>query len=143
AALIKAQVGVEAIHIDVQNWDTHANQGPNDGTLLGLMQDFAGSLGAFHADIFSGSVTNVTVVALSEFGRRVIENASHGTDHGHGGVMFAMGANIAGGQVLTQWPGLATGQLYQGQDLQVTIDYRDVLAEIIATRLNNPDLSDI
>ena len=140
AALIKAQVGVEAIHVDIGGWDTHNQEGPVDGHLASVMRDFAGSVGAFHADVFSGAVTNVTLVAVSEFGRNVRENASRGTDHGHGNVMFALGGGIAGGRVLSKWPGLHSDKLYQGQDLQVTTDYRDILAEIVAKRLNNADL---
>ena len=82
----------------------------------------------------------VTVVVMSEFGRVARENGSQGTDHGHGNVMFVMGGGIRGGRVLTQWPGLAPGQLYQNQDLHVTIDYRDILAEIVQRRLVNSNL---
>ena len=53
--------------------------------------------------------------------------------------MLALGGGIAGGRVLTEWPGLQPEQLYQGQDLEITIDYRDVLTEIITRRLGNPD----
>ena len=140
AALIKAQVGVEAIHVDLGGWDTHTNEGPVGGQMAQVMGNFAGSLAAFHLDLFSGTNTNVTVVAVSEFGRNVRENASKGTDHGHGNVMFVLGGHIAGGRVLSQWPGLSAAKLYQGQDLQVTIDHRDILAEIVSRRLGNSDL---
>ena len=85
-------------------------------------------------------MNNVTLVAMSEFGRVARENASQGTDHGHGNAMFVMGGGMRGGRVLTQWPGLAAGQLYQNQDLQVTIDYRDILAETVLRRLGNTNL---
>jgi uncharacterized protein (DUF1501 family) len=78
---------------------------------------------------------------VSEFGRNVRENGSQGTDHGRGAVMFAMGKGIAGGRVLTKnWPGLARENLEAGQDLRVTVDYRDILAEIVQNRLANPSL---
>ncbi len=141
AALIKAQVGVEAIHVDIGGWDTHVNEGPANGYLAGNMSNFAQTLGAFHTDMFYNTTPNLTLVGVSEFGRNVAENYSQGTDHGHGNVMFVMGGHIAGGQVLTNWPGLQDGELYQGQDLQVTIDYRDILAEIVAKRLMNNNLS--
>ena len=140
AALIKAQVGVEAIHIDLGGWDTHTFAGPIDGHLAQVMGDLAATLAAFHADIFSGTVTNVTVVAVSEFGRNARENASKGTDHGHGNAMFVMGGHIAGGRVLSKWPGLSKEKLYQGQDLQVTTDHRDILAEVVAKRLGSSNL---
>jgi uncharacterized protein (DUF1501 family) len=143
AALIKAEVGVEAVQVDVEGWDTHADQGTLDGMLHMLMQDFSSGLSAFHTDIMAGRVTNVTVVVLTEFGRVVRENGSKGTDHGHGTAMFVLGKNIAGGRVLAKWPGLDAGQLYENQDLMVTTDYRDILAEILQNRLGNTSLAEV
>lgn len=80
------------------------------------------------------------MVVQSEFGRRLKENASHGTDHGHGNVMLVMGGGVNGGQVYGEWPGLQGEQLYDGQDLAVATDYRRVFGEIIERRLNNPNL---
>lgn len=141
AALIRADVGVEAIQIDVSGWDTHNAQGPATGGMATTMRTLADALAAFHADMSGASrLGRVTVVVMSEFGRRALENGSQGTDHGHGNVMFVLGGSATGGRVLTQWPGLAAGQLYQNQDLQVTIDYRDILAEIVARRLGNSQL---
>ena len=144
AALIAANIGVEAIHIDVQSWDTHNNHGILVGTMATLMDSLARGLAAFHADIFTRGI-NVTVAVMSEFGRVVAQNGSAGTDHGHGNCMFFIGQNIIGGRVLSKasmggpdgWPGLSTAQLYQNQDLKVTIDHRDLLAEIVSKRLNN------
>jgi uncharacterized protein (DUF1501 family) len=143
AALIKADIGVEAVQLDLGGWDTHANQDPLDGSMFNTMQNLAGSLGAFHADVIaSGLAQNVTVVVLSEFGRNVRQNGSQGTDHGRGNCMFAMGRNINGGQVLVNnWPGLARENLERGQDLKVTIDHRDILAEIVRNRLANANVS--
>ncbi len=141
AALIKADVGVEAVAIDVSGWDTHNNQGVfTGGTMFTLMDNLSKGLGAFHLDMFSGNGRNVTVVVMSEFGRRPAENGSLGCDHGHGNVMMILGNHIAGGRVLTQWPGLAPGQLFEGRDLDVTTDFRDILAEIVQKRLGNMDL---
>jgi uncharacterized protein (DUF1501 family) len=84
---------------------------------------------------------NVTLVAMSEFGRNVRENGNAGTDHGRGGAMFVMGKNISGGRVLTKnWQPLARENLQDGQDVKVTIDHRDILAEIVQNRLSNPNL---
>ena len=105
------------------------------------MQQFAQAIAAFYVDmVYANKINNVTLVATSEFGRVARENASQGTDHGHGNAMFVMGGQVRGGRVLTQWPGLADGQLYQNQDLQVTIDYRDILAETVLRRLGNTNL---
>ena len=141
AALIKADIGIEAVQVDVGGWDTHQQQDPNAGSMFRTMLDIASALGAFWADVMQGARDhNVTVVALSEFGRNVRQNGSDGTDHGRGSAMFVMGKQIAGGRVLTNsWPGLARENLESGQDLKVTLDHRDVLAEIVAQRLGNPN----
>ncbi|GMW00948.1 MAG: hypothetical protein AMXMBFR84_20850 [Candidatus Hydrogenedentota bacterium] len=143
AALIKAQAGVEAISVDLGGWDTHSGQGPISGPMANLMGEFAETLAAFHADVIQGGFANVTVLVMSEFGRMAPENASEGTDHGHGNCMVLMGGSILGGRVLSNWPGLGAAELYQGQDLDVTIDYRDIVAEIVSKRLGNPNLADI
>lgn len=142
AALIKSDVGIEAVQVDLGGWDTHQQQDPNAGSMYRTMLDFANSLGAFWADVIQGPRNvNVTVVAISEFGRNVRQNGSDGTDHGRASAMFVLGKAIAGGRVLTNnWPGLARESLESGQDLKVTLDHRDVLAEVVAKRLGNPSL---
>jgi uncharacterized protein (DUF1501 family) len=142
AALIKADIGIEAAQVDIGGWDTHSSQDPMAGSMYRTMQDFSNSLAAFYLDVISTATTNgVTAVAVSEFGRNARENGSNGTDHGRGTAMFAMGKNIAGGRVMVNnWPGLATANLENGQDLKVTIDYRDILAEIVQNRLGSTNL---
>ena len=143
AALIKANVGIEAAQVDIGGWDTHSAQNPLNGSMFRTMEDFSGSLAAFYADVVATGYT-VTVIAMSEFGRNVRENGSNGTDHGRATTLFAMGKGIAGGRVLTKnWiPNmLAHENLEAGQDLRVTLDYRDVLSEIVQRRLQNPNLS--
>jgi uncharacterized protein (DUF1501 family) len=141
AALIRADVGVEAVQIDIGGWDTHSAQGPLTGGMSFTMTQLAQALAAFHVDMNASSrMGRITVVAMSEFGRVARENASQGTDHGHGNVMLVMGGAVRGGRVMSVWPGLAPGQLYENQDLHVTIDYRDILAEVVLRRLNNTNL---
>lgn len=142
AALIKADIGVEAVHLDIGGWDTHTQQDPVGGSMSQTMTQLSGALGAFWQDcIATGLTQNVTVVVVSEFGRNVRENGSRGTDHGRGTAMFAMGRGIAGGRVLTNnWRPLAQENLVDRQDLPVSIDHRDVLAEIVQNRLGNANL---
>ncbi len=140
AALIKANIGVEAVAIDLDGWDTHDTQGNLNGWMMYLMQDLAEGLAAFRKDIKASNRKDVVTVAVSEFGRNVFENGSRGTDHGYGGLMLAMGDSINGGQVLTKWPGLNKNQLYEDQDLKITIDYRDILAEILSRRMGNSNV---
>ncbi len=141
AALIKADIGVEAVSIDLGGWDTHDNQGSVDGWMSSLMGTFAMGMNALHRDLSKRK--NVIVVAMSEFGRNAFENGSAGTDHGHASVMFVMGKNVAGGRVMTDWPGLEPEQLFEDQDLAITTDYRDILTEILTKRAGNPDFSTI
>lgn len=143
AALIKADIGVEALHLDIGGWDTHTQQDPLAGSMAARMTELSGALSNFWKDVIaSGLSQNVTVVVLSEFGRNVKENGGRGTDHGRGSAMFAMGRNINGGKVHTfNWKPLAIENLADKQDVPVTIDYRDVLAEIIQNRLGNNNLS--
>jgi len=141
AAMIKADIGLECVELDIGGWDHHSAMGPVDGTLAGMLENLSGGLAALYADL-TAELGRVTIVVMSEFGRRVAENGSAGTDHGHGGAMLVLGGNVNGGQVHTQWPGLDPGSLGNG-DLPITIDYRDVLAEIIQLRLGNSSLGDI
>jgi uncharacterized protein (DUF1501 family) len=72
-------------------------------------------------------------VTVSEFGRRVQENASRGVDHGNGNAMLLMGGGVRGGKVYGQWPGLDPSALVAG-DLAATTDYRMVIGEILQKR---------
>lgn len=143
AALINAQVGVEAIAIDVGGWDTHNNQGTANGiadpasAFFGLVNSLASALSAFYADIIVGKGRRVIVVVLTEFGRRLGQNGTVGTDHGYASTMFVLGNAVVGRRIVTNWPGLAPTQPATNVDLNVTIDYRDILAEIISKRLGN------
>ena len=110
-------------------------------TLAEKLENLSSGLGALYADL-EDQMSRVTVVVMTEFGRRVAENGSAGTDHGHGGTMFVMGGNVNGGQVYTQWPGLSPGSLGNG-DLPITTDYRDVLAEILQLRMASSSLDAI
>ncbi|HUQ48398.1 MAG TPA: DUF1501 domain-containing protein [Gemmatimonadaceae bacterium] len=143
AALIKADIGVEAVQVDIGGWDTHSAQDPLAGSMFTTMTQFSTAIAALYKDLVAGAQTqNVTVVIVSEFGRNVRENGSKGTDHGRGNAMFVMGKNIAGGRVMTQnFASLARENLESGQDLKVTIDHRDVLAEVVKNRLSNNLLS--
>jgi uncharacterized protein (DUF1501 family) len=142
AQLIRSEVGLEVACVDIGGWDTHSAQGAATGQQATLLADFAAGLAAFYTDMGS-RMAHITVVTMSEFGRRVAENASAGTDHGHGGAMFVLGGAVNGGHVYGRWPGLAPGVLYGPGDLAVTTDFRTVQAELIEKRLLNPHLADV
>ena len=105
-----------------------------------LLSELGDSIAAFRQDL-GDRMRDVLLLTMSEFGRTVAENGSGGTDHGHGGAMLALGGGIAGGRVLGRWPGLDRDARFEGRDLAVTTDYRDVIAEVSARQFATPDLS--
>jgi uncharacterized protein (DUF1501 family) len=136
ARLIKAEVGLEAAVLTQGGWDTHVGQTKG---IERPMRTLAGGLQAF-VDALGDHIDRVTVVVLSEFGRRVAPNGAGGTDHGRGTVALVLGGGIRGGKVYARWPGMAADALDHDGNLPVTTDYRDVLAEIVDRRLRNPYL---
>jgi uncharacterized protein (DUF1501 family) len=142
AMLIKAEIGLEVAAIDLGGWDTHFAQGGSEGLMASLMKNLADGLAAFHSDL-AVRMDRVIVVVMTEFGRRVAENASLGTDHGHGSVMLLMGGGVVGGRLHADWPGLEEDRLFGPGDLKVTTDYREVLWEVIQIRLGNKAVKDI
>lgn len=143
AAIIKAEVGTRVVAVDFGGWDHHSNLttqlgqvGGEDGD--GKAVELSSALKAFRDDLFNNGGTNyldhTLTLVMTEFGRRVAQNGGAGTDHGHGGVMFAIGGGISGGRLLLKnddWPGLTPDKLYIGEDLPVTTDFRDVFAEAL------------
>jgi uncharacterized protein (DUF1501 family) len=134
ARLIKARVGVEVVTLDYGTWDMHSNLGTLDSegtaSMKGMVGGLSSALAAFFQDL--GSIgSRVTLVTVTEFGRRLAENGAHGLDHGWANSMLLLGAGVKGGQYHGRWPGLST--LNEG-DLKVTTDYRDVLSEVLTSR---------
>ncbi len=139
AQLIKADLGLEIASVDLGGWDSHVAQ----PTLLeGLMPQLAQGLHALDSDL-GDRMRRVTLVAMSEFGRRVHENSGLGTDHGRATAMFLLGGGIRGGKVYGTWPGLETERLDRDGNLRVTTDYRDLLGEIVERRLRNPQVGKV
>jgi uncharacterized protein (DUF1501 family) len=145
AQLIKADVGVEMAFVDIGGWDHHVNevgQRASEGQLANLLREYGQALSAFWQDM-GDRMADIVVVTMSEFGRTAHENGNRGTDHGHANNMFLMGGPVKGGKVYGRWPGLAREQLYQGRDLALTTDFRDVLGELVARHLGNSSLQDV
>jgi uncharacterized protein (DUF1501 family) len=141
ARLLAAGVSIDAAVVDFGGWDLHAGMGDaRQGPMRTRLAALAASLARFHEETASLS-RPVTVVAVSEFGRTLLPNASGGTDHGRGGLLLALGRGVNGG-VHGTWPGL-TSDVLDGGDLAVANDYRDPLAEVVRVRLGNPDLATV
>lgn len=131
ARVIRGDVGVEVLTVDQGDWDMHSDLGTLEwGQMIRNAEDLATAIAAFFGDL-GPHTDKVTLVALSEFGRRVAENDNYGLDHGYGNVMFVAGAGVNGGYHCPSWPDLGTGL---DADVTVTTDYRSVLAEIVSSR---------
>jgi uncharacterized protein (DUF1501 family) len=139
AQLIKADLGVQIAFADISGWDHHVNEGGTQGQIANIAGEFSQAIAALWTDL--GDLGEDTVVVtMSEFGRTARENGNRGTDHGHANVMFVLGGPVRGGKVYGRWPGLDQSQLYEGRDLAVTTDFRQVLGEALTKHLGNQDL---
>jgi uncharacterized protein (DUF1501 family) len=138
AQLVKADVGLEVAFAESGQWDHHVNEGGANGQLGARLDDFSRAIAALATDLGS-RMQDVVILTMSEFGRAVGENGNRGTDHGHGNAMLALGGGVRGGKVYGAWPGLAVEQRFEGRDLAVTTDFRDVFAEVVVRHLGVRD----
>jgi uncharacterized protein (DUF1501 family) len=134
AAVAKADVGLEVAFTESTNWDHHVNEGGAAGLLATRVDDLARGIAALAADL-GEQFADTVILTMSEFGRRAAQNGSGGTDHGHGNAMFLLGGPVRGGRVYGSWPGLAADALFEGRDLAVTTDFRDIFAEVVTAHL--------
>jgi uncharacterized protein (DUF1501 family) len=142
AHLIKGDVGLRVATIDFGGWDHHVHMGKvDDGQTQDMLGKLSAGLAAFATDL-GPRLQDTTVVVMTEFGRRVEQNASWGTDHGHGATVLAFGGGVKGGTIHGNWPGLAPEALDQG-DVAGANDYRNVLGELVIARLGVSDLGDV
>ncbi|MEL6715241.1 MAG: DUF1501 domain-containing protein, partial [Planctomycetota bacterium] len=132
ATVLRSGLGTEVVHVDSgADWDDHDQMGPASGALAGRLADLAQALAAFRTDLGPAAFARTTVAVFGEFGRRVDQNASGGTDHGRGGAVLVLGGGVRGGSVLGAWPGLTAAALDDGA-LAVTTDLRSILGELLA-----------
>ena len=142
AQLIKAEVGLEVGFADVGGWDTHVNEGSSRGQLSNLLQNFSTAIAALYTDL-GQRMDDVVILTMSEFGRTARENGNRGTDHGHANAMFVIGNGVRGGKIYGEWPGLKSEQLYEGRDLALTTDFRDVFGEVAQKHLGASNLAKV
>jgi uncharacterized protein (DUF1501 family) len=134
ARIAKADVGLEVAFAESTGWDTHVNQGADNGQLAGRFDDLARGLDALTRDL-GDRIADTVILTLSEFGRAASQNGNGGTDHGHGNAMMLIGGPVKGGRVYGTWPGLRPDQRFESRDLAVTTDFRDVFAEVVTAHL--------
>ncbi len=139
AQAIKLDLGLRVATVDFGGWDHHVDQAKDFDRRLAWLSS---NLMAFWRDLGKHQ-QNTTIVVMSEFGRRLRSNTAGGTDHGFGNAMMVMGADVRGGRMYGRWPGLKNHQLDNGADLNITTDYRHVLAEVMHRHMKEPDLSQI
>ncbi len=129
AQLIKMDVGLEVAFAESTGWDTHFNQGSDNGIFARNVADLSNSITAFWNDL-AAYQDDLTVMTMTEFGRTVHQNGTGGTDHGRASCNFILGNGVAGGQVYGKVSTLATDNLEDGRDLPVTTDFRSVFSEV-------------
>lgn len=138
ARLVRSGQGLQAACVDLGDWDMHNGLGKaGTGWMANKCKELAECLVAFAADLGT-DLSRVTVVTMSEFGRRAKENASGGVDHGFGNAMLLLGGGVAGGKVHGRWPGLSAAALDHG-DLAGTTDFRSVIGELLVRRAGVPE----
>lgn len=137
AQLIDAELKTRIYYVSLDGFDTHARQAGGHGVLMQALSD---GLGGFMDDLkLHGHDKRVTVVVFSEFGRRVRENASAGTDHGTAGPVFVLSGAVNAG-VLTPHPSLT--DLDQG-DLKYGVDFRQIYASLLTGCLGMKDVKGV
>ena len=139
ASLMKSDLGLEIACLEDRGWDSHFAQGADIGIHANNMSNVAQTVDAFLTDLGSRA-KEMTLIVMTEFGRRVQENSSLGTDHGRASVMMAFGA-VQGGRILGDWPGIAPNQLDDAGDLKPVNDYRKVLTDFLSPKM--PQIADI
>jgi uncharacterized protein (DUF1501 family) len=129
AQLVKMDVGLEVAFTESNGWDTHFNQGTDNGIFARSVGDLSNSIAAFWEDL-DASQDDVTLMTMTEFGRTVHQNGTGGTDHGRASCNFILGNDVGGGKVYGNVATLATENLEDGRDLPVTTDFRSVFSAV-------------
>ncbi len=135
ARSLKLGLGLRVATVDYGGWDTHVGQA---GQFAAMLAPLSSAIMAFWRDL-GPAQQDVTIVVMSEFGRRLRSNTAGGTDHGRGNVMMVLGPQAKGGRMVGKWPGLANEHLDEGADLAVATDYRHVLSELLTGHMGLAD----
>ena len=118
--------------LEIDGFDTHALQGNEQGEHAELLEDLDNILRVFK-ERMGRLYDDTAIVTVTEFGRTAFENGTQGTDHGWASSMILAGGLVKGKQVVSDWPGLSKRNLFEDRDLTMTIDARDIYAEVVKT----------
>ncbi len=132
--MLAAAQGPRIAVLEMGGWDTHANQMNPNGALSNNLRTLDAALAALRESL-GGAWQRSVVLVATEFGREVAANGTMGSDHGTGGAAFVLGGAVAGGRVVSVWPGLSKSQRFEGRDLRATIDLRAVMKGVLADHL--------
>ncbi|MEM6351313.1 MAG: DUF1501 domain-containing protein [Cyanobacteria bacterium P01_D01_bin.14] len=131
AQLMRGQADTQIAYLELGSWDTHIGQANTNNRLLPQLGQGLATLKNELGPLFD----QTTVVVMSEFGRTVEQNGSLGTDHGHGNMMMVLGGQVNGKTIYGDWPGLAPAERYEGRDLAITTDFRDVVGSVLGQHM--------
>ena len=146
AGAMNKQIGTKVFWVQTGGFDTHATQGVNQGSYFNLMASLNDGLKAFYDDLSAqGMLSNTLVLVYSEFGRRITENGSQGTDHGAGANMMVLGGGVRGG-IFGTAPNLNTDPANptlenSAGDVKYETDFRSVYAKILDNWLGSNSVS--
>jgi uncharacterized protein (DUF1501 family) len=126
---------IKVAFIALGGWDTHINQGSSTGQLANRLKGLGETVSAL-AEGLGSAFSDAAILVMSEFGRTAHENGNTGTDHGHGNVMWVAGGNVSGGKIYGQWPGISGSELYEGRDLAITTDFRQVISTVLEAQFD-------
>lgn len=139
AEFIAKPGGPQVAVLEMNGWDTHANQALPQGALANNLRTLDASLAAMRqvltAPEAAGTWSRTVIAVVTEFGREVAINGTLGTDHGTGGAAFLLGGAVRGGRVVADWPGLAKAQRFEGRDLRITTDLRALWRHLLHDHL--------
>ena len=116
---------------DINGFDTHSGQGSEDGELAEHLSEFDSVIKNLKEGLGS-EFSNSLIISLTEFGRKVEQNGGSGTEHGYGTAILMAGGLVRKSEVISDWPGLKRKDLFEGQDLNSTIDSRAVYCSAMA-----------
>jgi uncharacterized protein (DUF1501 family) len=137
AGFLRQEQGPRVAVFDTTGWDTHANEGGAEGQLAGRLGALDKGLATLKQEL-GPTWADTAVLLITEFGRTAAVNGTRGTDHGTAAAAFLLGGAVAGGRVIADWPGLSSRALYQGRDLNPTLDLRAVCKGILSEHLGVP-----